>query len=123
VGIPDVPQAVLGFRVWSTDAAQETLRAVVAVGGDYDWPVGQLENARCPLLKDVGPEDYGWHRTPDPNCGCGIYLARNIKTISRYFSRPAVKVCGLAMGWGGDPRRVHVPRRARHPGRHLPSDP
>ena len=27
-------------------------------------------------------------------------LARNIKTISRYFSRPAVKVCGLAMGWG-----------------------
>ena len=94
--VPDVPQALLGFRVWQWDLAQQSLIAVTA--GDYPWPPGQPLHATCDTNAGFDEEDDGWHRVPDPDCGCGIYVGRDIRTVSRYGCR--AKVFGIAQVWG-----------------------
>jgi hypothetical protein len=110
--IPDVAEAILGFRVWRFDEDDYTLWSVTQ--GDYGknksdpkrkllsaatgaidlpdgfWPKSGTLDATCINKRD--------HPVPDPNCSCGIYSTYDINVIAQYIRQGPV--LGLVQGYG-----------------------
>jgi hypothetical protein len=108
VKVPDVPESLLGFRVWRRHQPTLTLwsvtrgdvpkrqprtRALLATP-EGAWPNDKPLGAVC----SKRDKDGKGHRAPDPDCACGIYATYKIDVIARYV-RDA-PILGLVQGYG-----------------------
>jgi hypothetical protein len=129
VSIPDVPESLLGFRVWRIvklapnfwKPGEPYLHSCQNVGNV--WPINTPLKAQCRYVyyaSDIiamylaNPMDFDertgrkirerlrGHVAPQQDCTCGIYGAYNIDTVFEYATPFEQKVFGLAWGWGPD---------------------
>ena len=73
--VPDLVQAVVGYRVWNVVRGPVPLLA--SLNGHEEWAPGRAATASC--FRRAGPLDTALrpHDAPDPSCTCGLYAAKS----------------------------------------------
>jgi hypothetical protein len=108
---PLYPEALVGWRTWTVPALHDSEQPgrtsgvaqfpggmVLVTGHDTEWPRRVPLEAGCRMGRP--------HRSPDPNCSCGIYAARTLPVLRsrRYAAGPhdseAPDVVGEIALWG-----------------------
>ena len=130
-GVPDLPDAVVAWRIWRLVDVGETCRLVSA----FKWAVwhpGEALVASC-LTKPTALQRLrgkARHHAPDSGCLCGIYgaeLSLLESGLSAWRDREVGRVVGEVSLWGtviecehgfraslAYPRRIYVPSDGAH---------
>ena len=97
---PDYTAPIFGVRQWSV--SKDRILGGTGVGGE--WAVGETMKARCKYL-GVSSDFTGLrgelHKSPEENCGCGLYAFYGLGEAERYGDRPSGSlVRGVVSSWG-----------------------
>jgi hypothetical protein len=88
-GVPDVPDAVLGWRTWRIGRRAQRRAELIAPLAGSAWP------ARRPLVASCGSQD---HRPPGDRCGCGLYAVADPGVLE--WGPSDHEVLGAVALWG-----------------------
>lgn len=129
---PDFIEPVVGWRYWRLDRERTRLRSLT--GHAEVWPVGRAFEAVCRhagrdstdvRYQFVGGYKRSRHGAPEQGCTCGIYAARDLKTLrAKMLFGLGLMVVGEVSLWGkvipgtrgyraqlAYPRRLYVVQR------------
>jgi hypothetical protein len=130
--VPDLVEPVVGWRYWRLDRGRTRLASLTAHA--EVWPVGRTFGAACRFARRdrsdaryqvVGGFERARHGAPEEGCTCGIYAARDLKTLrSKMLFGLGLMVVGEVSLWGkvisatrgyraqfAYPRRLYVVQR------------
>jgi hypothetical protein len=88
-GVPDVPDAVLGWRTWRIGRRAQRRAELIAPLAGSAWP------ARRPVVASCGSRD---HTPPGERCGCGLYAVADPRVLE--WGPSAAEVLGAVALWG-----------------------
>jgi hypothetical protein len=88
-GIPDVPDAVLGWRTWRIGRRAQRRAELIAPLAASPWP------ARRPFVASCGSRD---HTPPGEGCGCGLYAVADPRVLE--WGPSEHEVLGAVALWG-----------------------
>jgi hypothetical protein len=89
LGVPDVPDAVLGWRTWRVGRRAQRRAELIAPLAGSAWP------ARRPFVATCGSPD---HAPPSEGCGCGLYAVADPRVLE--WGPSAHEVLGAVALWG-----------------------
>jgi hypothetical protein len=89
LGVPDVPDAVLGWRTWRIGRRAQRRAELIAPLAGSAWP------ARRPLVASCGSRD---HTPPGVGCGCGLYAVADPGVLE--WGPSEHEVLGAVALWG-----------------------
>jgi hypothetical protein len=105
---PDFIEPVIGWRYWRLD--RDRTRLASLTGRAEVWPVGRAFNAVCRHARRdhddvryriVGGYKRSRHGAPEEGCTCGVYAARDLKTLrSKMLFGLGLMVVGEVSMWG-----------------------
>ncbi|HEY2191590.1 MAG TPA: hypothetical protein VGH76_04695 [Actinomycetospora sp.] len=87
--VPDVPDAVLGWRTWRIGRRAQRRAELIAPLAGSAWP------ARRPLVASCGSRD---HTPPGERCGCGLYAVADPGVLE--WGPSDHEVLGAVALWG-----------------------
>ncbi|NMO92730.1 hypothetical protein [Actinomycetospora sp. TBRC 11914] len=87
--VPDVPDAVLGWRTWRIGRRAQRRAELIAPLAGSAWP------ARRPLVASCGSRD---HSPPGDRCGCGLYAVADPRVLE--WGPSDHEVLGAVALWG-----------------------
>lgn len=88
-GVPDVPEAILGWRTWRVGRRAQRRAELVAPLAQVVWP------ARRPMVATCGARD---HAPPGDRCRCGLYAVHDPGTLE--WGPSDFEVLGVVALWG-----------------------
>jgi hypothetical protein len=106
-GVPDAVEPVVGWRYWRVGSHGH----LTSIGpGKQEWMPGRAFAAHC-RHERLDPDDERWrlvdgswwrpHKSPDESCPCGIYAARDLRSLrSRVLFGMRFCVVGEVSLWG-----------------------
>lgn len=89
VGVPDVPEAILGWRTWRVGRRAQRRAELVAPLAQVVWP------ARRPMVATCGSAS---HAPPGDRCRCGLYAVHDPGTLE--WGPSDFEVLGVVALWG-----------------------
>ncbi|MDT7742770.1 MAG: hypothetical protein QOE59_1848 [Actinomycetota bacterium] len=89
LGVPDVADAVLGWRTWRIGRRAQRRAELIAPLAGSAWP------ARRPVVASCGSPD---HAPPGEGCGCGLYAVADPQVLE--WGPSQHEVLGAVALWG-----------------------